>query len=597
MGLRTYQNANIEDQALIAFDTKYAYTYTTGWDRLAGEVNPGASVWQGSNSQFFWTTTYSGASASDYVLYVTNFNQNEANFMRTFFANEWSNFSPLVSPTTTLVSCLMIVAFKNRLLALNTWEVTSGGMPIQYAGRMRYCALGSPLATNAWRSDIPGNGGGRDCPTEQAIVGSEFVKDRLIVHMESSTWEIVYTGNNASPFVWQQINSEFGVESTFSMVPFDKVSVGVGNLGIIACTGANVDRIDETIPDEVFTIHIPDQGVERVYGIRDYYTELIYWTFPSPDASATFPYPNRVLVYNYKNGSWAFNDDSFTVFGYYEPLVTQNQITWSSLNITWDDDSTWDSGSIATQFNNVVAGNQEGWTFIIDRNEPVNAGSLQITNMFVTTAGTNNITIVSIDHNMRVGPTQYLYFTGITGSGNITLLNGTIFPVLTVIDQNTFTIAYIDAIGSIIAGTYTGGGIMARVSNVQLLTKQYNFYRDKGRNFYISKVDFLVDSTANGVIQVNYYVSTANNDMIADAQLTNTLLGTGNLETFPYPTVPFESTATQLWHPVYIQADGEFIQISMNLTDQQMRNVLIMNSYFQMHAMLFFASPSSYRFH
>lgn len=613
MGLETYQNSSIDAETLIAFDTKYAYTYTTGWDRLTGETTPGAATWTGSNSDFFWTTTYTGGDASDFVLYVTNFNQLEPNFMRYFFNNQWNNFRPQISafsagpipPAASLIflqSALILVSFKNRLLAFNTWELVDGVLK-NYPQRMRYSALGSPLQADAWRQDIAGRGGGRDCPTEQSIVTVEFVKDRLIVFMEQSTWEIVYTNNQASPFVWQQINSELGAESTFSIVPFDKVAIGVGNVGIIACTGANVDRIDDKIPDTVFDIHIPDQGVERVYGVRDYYTEMIYWAFPATDASATFPYPNRVLVYNYKNGTWAFNDDSFTVFGYYQPLISNNPITWDSSIVTWDDEESWDSGSLTAQFRQVVAGNQEGWTFIINRDAPTNAPSLQITNLVVTLAGENNVVITAIDHNMRVGPTQYLLFQNISGSGNLTLLNDKIFTIATIIDKDNFTIKYFDSPGNILSGDYSGGGYMARVSNIQILTKQYNFYKEKGRNFYINKVDFLVDKTGTiqneiatgGEIQVNYLVSNANINMLADGLDTNTLLGNGNLETSPYVTVPFEFYSTQVWHPLYIQADGEFIQLNMNLNDEQMRDLNVWRADFQLHSMIFHTSPSSYR--
>ena len=621
MGLETYQNSSINAEQLIAFDTKYAYIYTTGWDRLDGEAigNGGASVWKGSNSQFFWTTTYTGASIgantdpSVFVFYVTNFNQNESNFMRTLYPDpapngplKWHNFSPTINAapqstnTIILISALILVAFKNRLLAFNVWENVNG-TATNYSNRMRYSAIGSPLTANAWRTDIPGNGGGVDCPTLQAIVTVEFVKDRLIVFMEQSTWEIVYTNNQAEPFVWQQINTEFGAESTFSIVPFDKVAIGVGNIGIIACTGANVERIDNKIPDAVFDIHIADSGVNRVYGIRDYYTEMLYWTYPADDDNASFPYPNRVLVYNYKNGTWAFNDDSFTVFGYYQPVTGQNLVTWDDPVITWDDEVSWDSGELEAQFRNVVAGNQEGWTFIVDREYPLNAPSLQISNMVVN--ANNNITITAIDHNMRVGPTEYLFFQGIAGSGNLTTINGTISAVATVVDPNTFTINFQ---GPLISGNYSGGGLLARVSNIQILTKQYNFYKQHGRNFFISKVDFLVDSDGNqtnedptqisdGQIQVNYYVSTAPNNMVTDAIGTGTLLGTSVLETFAYPDVPFEQYATQLWHPVYIQADGEFIQLYLNFTDDMMRNVLVRDAIFELHSMIFHTAQSAYR--
>lgn len=608
MGLAIFENSAIDVVPTIAFDTQFAYQYIngSGWDRISTEVTPGAAVWTGSNSQLFWTTTYVGVNAFDYVLFITNFNENEPNYMRFLFNNvgtyQLDNFRPQISATGAsapiyLDSALILIPFKNRLLAFNTWE-NENGTQRQYANRMRYSAIGSPLASNAWRQDLDGQGGGLDCPTNEAIVSAQFIKDRLLVFLDQSTWEIVYTGNQIQPFVWQQINTELGVESTFSVVPFDKVVVAIGNLGVLACTGTNVERIDEKIPDEVFKIHNLDAGIERVYGIRDYKPEMVYWTFPSPDANTSFPFPNRVLVYNYKNGTWSFNDDSITAFGYYQAL---DDIEWSSETVSWSDDEVWNDGSLDALFSQVIAGNQEGWTFAIDIDETTNASVLSITDVSVTIAGSNIIQLDVINHNLRGGSTpDYIYVEGLVGTGNLNLLNGKIFAVQTPnpANPNSFTILYEDSMGSIIAGTYAGNGIIARVSQIQLLTKQYNFYFKTGRNTYVTKVDFLVDRTDSGQIQVDFYVSTADNSMLADSNSdtgTGALLGSGNLETFPYPTVPFEMKASQLWHPYYLSADGEFIQLNIQLNDEQMRDPAIREAQFQLHSMLFWTSPSSYR--
>jgi hypothetical protein len=617
MGLLTFYDNTQLNEPTIAFDTSYAYQYiaNTGWDRLAAEATGGAATWTGDNSQFFWGATWGGTtpSASNSVFYVTNFNQNEPNFMRYLLNNTWNNFNPTVSNLVvgpplilgiTLVSGLIIVPFKNRLVVLNTWESeTADGMTFtlnNYPARARYSQAGSPLATTGWRQDIQGLGNAVDASTTEAIVSVEFIKDRLIVFFEQSTWELVYTGNQAYPFVWQQLNTELGAESTFSIVAFDKVVLGVGNVGIMACNGSNVERIDDKIPDEVFNIHNADEGIYRVYGIRDYFVEMTYWTFPSTDASSTFPYPNRVLVYNYKTGTWAFNDDSITAFGYFQP---QSSITWDSLTVTWDDDESWDNGSTQALFRQVIAGNQEGFTFICDAEETTNALVLQITDISTNVMTPNIITFTVIDHNLREG--DYIYFNGITASsGNLTLLNNTIFPVINsgsnTITATQFSIVYSDVPGNIITGTYSGGGLISRVSNINILTKQYNFYAKSGRNAYVSKIDFMVDSTAAGQIQVDYYVSTAQDPLTQESVLNGSILGTGTLDTFPYNNaaapVPYEANATRLWHPVYFQADGEVVQFELSMNDAQMRNVNIMDSDFQMHAMCIYATPTSYRF-
>jgi len=262
MGFVIYEIIDINNEQTIAFDTQFAYQYLSGgWERLAGETTPGAATWTGNNRQFFWGTTWTGALASDKILFVTNFNETEPNFMRTFDGAAWDNFRPRIQNAAgpviqiDLDSARIIVPFKNRLLCLNTWE-SEGPAPTlrNYSNRVRWSQIGSPLAVDAWRQDISGRGNGLDCPTTESIVSAQFIKDRLIVFFERSTWELAYTGNQALPFSWQKINTELGIESTFSVVPFDKYILGIANVGVHACNGANVERIDDKIPDIVFQI-------------------------------------------------------------------------------------------------------------------------------------------------------------------------------------------------------------------------------------------------------------------------------------------------------------------------------------------------------
>ena len=606
MGLLSYDTNDVNNEPTIGFDTKYAYIYTVGWDRISAEYTPGAATWTGSNSQFFWSTTWTGATGAEKILFVTNFNQNEPNFMRYYDGSAWDNFKPLINATDSLFSTRILVVFKNRLVALNTWEglVAPG---LNYQSRARYSQIGSPLDVDGWKSSIPGRGNAIDAATTEAIITAEFIKDRLIVYFERSTWELVYTGNQIYPFTWQQINTELGAESTFSVIPFDKVAIGVGNVGIHACNGSNVDRIDSNIPDTVFEIHNADAGVNRVYGIRDYYVEMLYWTFPDVDASADFPFPSRVLVYNYKTSTWSFNDDSITAFGYFQSLTG---ITWDSTTVTWDDEVSWDDGSAQPLFRQVIAGNQQGWTFIVDSEEPTNAPALQITD--IVNLGGNIIQITAINHNLRL--TDYVYLENITGTGNLNLLNNKIYYVTTDFAfPNVFTVIYYDPDDPdvVIAGTYAGGGTVRRMSVIDMRTKEYNFYADKGRNASIMKVDFLVDTTppeAKQQLEIDFYLSTSELSMVSEGQASNSILGTGNLETFPYPTVPLELNSTRVWHPVYLQADGECIQLQIVMNQDQMMTVIpITNpddtiSYtgpafvdFQLHAMCFTAMSTSYR--
>ncbi len=590
MGLPNYEVSSINDEPVFAFDTQFAYQFTaSGWSRLTG----GADTWTGNNANFFWAVSARGASASNTLLFVTNYKFGAtaaaSDTMRYWNGSTWTAFQPRFTSTVatnTVMTARIIVYFKSRLVLLNVVENTGSAPDVNtsYVNRARWSWNGNPIDTTAFYEDIDGKGSYQDAPTKEAIITAQFLKDRLIVYFERSTWELAYTGNDIQPFVWQKINTELGAESTFSQVPFDKVVYGVGNVGIHACNGTNVERIDNKIPDEVFDIHNADNGIERVYGIRDYFSETVYWTFPSVDQTAVQPYPNRVLVFNYKNNSWAFNDDSFTAFGYYQNV---SGITWADSISEWQEEiDIWGSGSLQAKYRNVIAGNQEGYVVIVDPNESRNAPGLQITNI---TAAAFLVTVYIRDHNLRAD--DYILIEYVTGTGTMTSLNDQIFVVSQVIDEHTIEII----VPSGVTGIYSGGGTASRVSRIDARTKQFNFYQQEGRNAYIAKVDFLVDKTTYGEIAIDYFVSTSLLSMVSNSQATGAIVGDSILETSAYALVPFEEEQTRVWHPVYLQADGECVQLRIYFNDAQMTTPTIVLSDFEMHAMTFYAQRAAFR--
>jgi hypothetical protein len=614
MGILTFEtnNKGITEfqEPTIAFDTQFAYQFSTvsgGWDRI------GLSVWNPTsttaNANFFWGATWTSTDISIPLFFVTNFDNTDLHNMRYWDGTTWFTFAPQIDSTPNyLTNARILVVFRNRLIALNTWEGSAYNTAENYVNRCRYSAVvsdtyPSPISTSAWRQDIPGSGSAIDAPTTEEIITAEFVKDRLIVFFERSTYELAYTGNQAYPFVWNKLNNELGAESTNSVVPFDNVCLGVANTGIHQCNGSQVSRIDNSIPSQVFEVQESNNGVERVSGIRDYFVEMVYWTFPDQSASSDFPYPSKVLIYNYQTGTWAINDDSFTVFGYwFQPQGVA--VTWDSLTVTWDSDVSWDGGSVQSQYRQVLAGNQEGYIVIVDADQPTNAPALQITN--ITYSGLT-VTFNVIDHNLRDG--YYVLIQNIIDNGNIgTILNNTIYYA-EVIDANNFsiTVPQNPITPIVFTGTYQGGGTLALVSKIDAYTKEFNFYEKEGRNVYVSKVDFMVDSEALGQIQVNYYVSTATDPLTQDSlpSGSNAIMGTGILELFPYPSLPLEANASRLIHPVYFQADGEFVQLQLIYNADQMTTVVYNpdGSFsgpaledFQLHFMVIQAQKSSNRF-
>ncbi len=597
LGLTQYAQGAINNLPTYAFDTQFAYLFSGGaWDRSGTGVTP---LWHGSNDDYYWSYNWYTTDPSVNALFVTNFNATIGTPAITddpiwyYDGTNWVKFSPLTQFLTagdTVASCRIIVAFYGRMILLNTIEQNAGGtVNTAYPQRARYSHFGSPISTNAWLEPNQTSGGFLgdganfiDASTDEEIVSAEFIKNRLIVYFERSTWELVYTGNQVDPFLWQKINTELGSEATFSTVPFDKVVLTIGNTGVHACNGANVERIDSKIPDYVFTILDKVEGVTRVAGIRDYYTELVYWTFPSTDQNPNAIYPTKVLVYNYRNNSWAVNDDSITTWGYFEQ---QPSPTWATTFDTWESIAwTWDSGPSQSQFRQIIGGNQQGFVFIVSADITRNAPSLLITNMVNSGA---RVQITAINHNLAVN--DYVYIEGALGSTN---LNDHVYRVATYIDENNFSIA-----DAQIIGTYSGNGTVARVSNMNILSKQWNPYVNRGKSFYLARIDFGVSRTEDGKVTVDYYPSSTNLSMIEEGgpNGTNMLLGNNVLETSPYPTVFLEQLQTRLWHPIYFQTDGDTVQINIYMNKEQITDPDIAFSDFQLEGIVLHTMPTSQR--
>jgi hypothetical protein len=307
----------------------------------------------------------------------------------------------------------------------------------------------------------------------------------------------------------------------------------------------------------------------------------------------TQTFPNQVLVYNYKNNSWALNDDCFTTFGYFEQ---QNDSTWASTLQLWQEANfTWVSGVEAADFRQITAGTPDGFVLLIAPDVSRNAPSMQVTNLVI---GLVFVTLTIVDHNLQVE--DCIALENLVGI-NLPIIG--FYIVQQVIDKNTVTIMAPD-----ITGVYIGGGTMARVSNIQILSKQWNPYVDKDRNFYLAKIDFGVQKTTDGQITVDYYPSYTNVSMLGGAFNTNSILGTGILETSPYPVVPLEAEQSQLWHPLYFQTQGESIQIYMYLTTTpitinnityppQITNGSIAWSDFELQGLILYVTPKSQRLH
>lgn len=618
MGLRTREQAAINDELLLAFDTRYSYLFDIASNDFIFQntfrVTNNPFIWTGTDSDFFWSTNYFQAfwatnNVPGFHAAVDASPVAERDGIRWYdgsgVGQGWSNFNPRLdsAATTFLLGGLIIIPYKNRLVVLNTVEGINLAGAVRFSQRARWSQNGTPFYVNsptgvtaqiqAWDSganDI-GRGGFIDAPTSEVIVSAEFIKDTLIVYFERSTWQLVYTYNETLPFVWQKINTELGADSTFSTVPFDRGVFTVGNYGIITCDSVNVQRIDQKIPDEVFQIQNKNDGVKRVYGIRDYTSQLVYWTAPfvseeDNDApSYDLTYPNQVILFNYLDGSWAEFDDSFTCFGYWQRF---NDITWAQLNKTWQSTNvSWNSGALQARFPDVIAGNQRGFVMVFSQLDGLgqNTPSLSISDI---NAATRLITCPN--HNLVNN--QYVLFTGILGitSGNAAgTPNGFVYKV-TMATVNTFVADQIDVL-DVWTGTYTGEGLITHIPNMMIQTKEFNPFYENGDSLRVNYIDVYLDRTTNGQFQAQFFTSDNTSQSIEQVTVRSFPEPMPTYST-PSPTANYQLSQNKIWHRIYTNSFGSFVQNIFTLNDVQIRDLNIATDDFTMHGLIYYVNAS-----
>lgn len=600
MGICYRDNRAINSSTTVFFDTYYAYNLTsTGFvEFIQGET------WSGNlptaNLNFFWSTNYwiDSPTTGFKLFWVTNnsgtlgdpirYTNGEGNNTGT-----WNDFGASSTPPQTglinaggvyLNQCLCLLPFRSRLLAFNTLEGTTLATSNNFSNRIRWSAIGNPLVTDsvgppvvngAWRDDIRGQGGFLDIPTSENIVSVGIVRDNLIIYCDSSTWQLRYTGRSISPFQIERVNSELGSSSTFSSVQFDTSLVAIGDKGVVECDSYQSRRIDIKIPDLVMkNINNANNGQIRVQGIRNFLNRLAFWIYPDTSTGAT--YPDRRLVYNYENDSWAIFTDSLTTLGNFLPISSRTwanpsgttsatKVTWAEANFPWNDHP---QGSPV-----IIGGNQQGFISYLDT-QSTNDASLYISSI---TAVTNSPTqITSPSHNLQSG--QIIQINGIIGGSPFaSALNGNNYQVSVqtgdtffLLSFNSTTQDFTDSVdlpppgGSL---AYIGGGVISVLDNFRIVTKKFNFL-EEGQNIQIGHIDLLMDTTESGAISMNMY-----SDYDDDAPVNTP---PNNFDSFfnaiidTTPDAQGTSSNTKINQKVFCNCSSNYLNIEYTLSPAQM---------------------------
>lgn len=543
----------------------------------------------------------------------------------------WVNFCPPLSKSTYsigdlppgqwyLVSARMIVPFKDRLLAFGAVVQTSAadsqrfiqdiciysqnGTPyytVSFNGEpenptnptpVLVAGISTPTPSSskdgqtasaaAFFSDVQGFGGFVQAGVDQNISSVSSNEDALIVGFNPSVQtRFVYTGDDIFPFNFFLINSELGSYSPFATINFDDGVLTAGPRGFVMTAQTKSQRFDESIINQIFEIRLKNNGSERLCAVRDFQNELVYINSNSNKFSSTFP--NQSYVYNYREGSWAQNFESYTTYGQFRET---GGLTWATIGTkypTWSDwTDSWESGGSTESQPLIIAGNQQGFV-VIKTNGTGEAVSLTITNITQTQ-------ITCTDHGLNTS--DFVIISNVIGTIS-QFCNNQIFRVVRDDDDTLTLIPPLDG-----TGTYLGGGNITRLYRPFIQTKQFPTAWGMGRKTRLGPQQYLFTETPSGEVQILIYLSqddsnpyndgvvvptpgSINNSLIYSTTMYTCVEST-NLGLTPANTnlqmiagigdgiKPAASPQQQIWHRMNTSLIGDTVQIGITMSDDQM---------------------------
>ncbi len=367
--------------------------------------------------------------------------------------------------------------------------------------------------------------------------------------------------------------------------------MAVSDRGIIQAAANGVNRLDEQIPEEVFSFEIQNSAPNFVHGIRDFEKELVYWNYlDTSNSSATQSYPNTTLVFNYRNNTWAKFRDTITCFGICQFMFG---ITWDSLTTFWESNVSWDNVDDQQYVDYVALGTQQGFINIYqnpDAETPQPVTLLYAPTMAISAVnfGTNPNQFTITNHNLANG--EIIYITGMLWSGTDPGLNNILYSV-TVIDANTVTLSTWDfpnqnyvAVNITSSATYIGGGLVTLCPKMNIQGKDFNPFQGQGKQFKLSYIDFQMDSDISSpaitavTIQlfVNSYLGEQANLIASNQELLN------SSQTCGFITNATQANPCQVTSPNHSLITGTLIHINnvqgMTQLNAALYNITVVDS-------------------
>jgi hypothetical protein len=565
--------------------------------------------------------------------------------------NGWVNFAPPLSQAPApiaglpaaiyyLVGARIIFPFKDRLLFIGPVVQTSAAGSQEYLqDTIIYSQNGTPYYTtsftpntsgfvtdptitfhpilvpedqtatpSAYFDDSTGFGGNVTAGIDYPIITCASNEDVLILGFSVLQMKFVYTGDDIIPFLFYQINSEYGSASTFSVINMGEGVLTKGSRGYIMTSQVDAQRIDLDIPDQVFEVNLTNNGNERFTAIRDFINEWIYLSYPgNQEGSAeNTRFNSQTLQYNYRDNSWAVFNECYTTYGNFRE-VTGN--TWSNIGASlpqpmwsaWN--SAWNSGSSTLLQPAIIAGTPQGFVM------------LRAMETVTATDEGNSITIQSFSGNLVTSPNHGLE------NGDYILIDGALGTIGTQVNNKIFSVYAVTLNSfrldpSISSGTYSGLALITRMYVPKIQTKQFPTAWGIGRKTRLGVQQYLFTATSTSQVTLQIFLSQNQADpynagqivpsTIPSPPVNNSLIYSQVLYTCPESTnlgltpantnlnMVTASSQQQIWHRVNTSLIGDTVQIGITLSDAQMRdpNFNFQFDEIELHGIIMDVSPS-----
>jgi len=519
MGIMNRINEATGIVTLLVATTLNLYLYDDGTKLFNALVLP--APFTGMINNFFNWTNWQPVSGGASYLYMVN----NADPLTRWDGATVTQPTITVRAGETLTKALDVKVYKQRLLMIRPTSSVNGVQNQSiYWSKQQNDAL--------WRVDIAGQGGNLDAPTGDIILSAEFLRDVLVVFFTNSTWIFRFTGNDTAPFRWDKINNSKNTSCPYATVAYDERSTSIGNTGLIACDGVNVQRYDLAIID-----YYQDEFSEQYYAqsFSQRYDNLNQsWTLYNslnnefPLINGVAPGSDKALIYN-------FLENTFATYTWSRPMTCLGKYfnvdgdTWADLDVYFGDwwenqDRSWNNYSSQASAPILLGGDTTGGVWKMDDEKSVLDYVSNIVNEVIA-VGTG---VVSYSGNLGRIPVVKSSLTITDGVETFTSDAG---GILTGDLGGTGTIDYIlgswtatfnsavPALTNILASYVTGVSII-----LDMVTTRWNPILALGQKIQFAYIDIYYKvvsvNPANPIaVTLNFYTDNTNNVTVS-RQLT-----------------------------------------------------------------------------